>query len=74
MVINLYHCHHAELRSPHDCLPVLCRTGQENVPKFVEVRLEGETVHEGLADVVGVLQGQLVQGAGLLPLLHEPHA
>ena len=40
----------------------------------VQVGLEREAVHEGLADVVGVLEGELVEGAGLLPLLHEPHA
>ena len=42
--------------------------------ELVEVGLEGEAVHEGLSDVVGVLEGELVEGAGLLPLLHEPHS
>ena len=54
--------------------PVLRGAGEEHVFELVEVGLEGELVHERLAYVVGVFQGQLMQRPGLLPLLHEPHA
>ena len=64
----------SEIIKVYDYAPVLRGTSEEHVLELVEVGFQGELVHERLADVVGVLQGELMQRPGLLPLLHEPHA
>ena len=52
---------------------ILGRSCQQNVLKGVQVGPHRQLVHEGLPDIRGILESELVQGSRLLPLLHEPH-
>jgi len=53
---------------------VLGAAAQQDMLELLQVALLAQAEHEGTPHVRRVFHGQLQQGHGLLPLLHEPHA